>query len=369
MSLRREFVELALREGANRRALMRRYEISPTTGYKWLGRYVAQGIGGLEERSRRPRRSPRRTPAVLEQAVVELRDEHPAWGGRKLRRRLHTLGHRAVPAASTMTAIVRRHGRALGTGSAPSRPWQRFEACAPNVLWQMDFKGHFALRAGRCHALTVLDDHSRFALGLRACSDERAATVEQTLRALFLRYGLPERVLTDNGAPWGHSRHGERHTQLTVWLMRLGIRVLHGRPYHPQTQGKDERFHRTLVAEVLAGRTFRDLRHVQTHFDQWRTIYNTERPHEALQLDCPATRYQISPRSLPATLPPIEYGPADQVRRVQSNGEIHYGGREFHIGKAFYRLPVALRPRHRDGDFDVVFCHQRIGRIRLNAPH
>jgi len=368
MSLRREFVELAMQEGANRRALARRFEISPTTGYKWLGRYQAQGPDGLAERSRRPRHSPRRTSEALERAVVELRDEHAAWGGRKLRRRLQSLGHAIVPAASTITQIVRRSGRALGQVSAPSAPWHRFEAPAPNALWQMDFKGHFALGAGRCHPLTVLDDHSRFALGLRACANERAVTVEQELRGLFARYGLPERVLTDNGPPWGHSARGERYTTLTVWLMRLGIRVLHGRPHHPQTQGKDERFHRSLRAEVLAGRSFADLGHVQRHFDRWRTVYNTERPHEALQLACPVSRYQISARALPPTLPPIEYGPDDIVRRVQWNGEIYYAGREFRVGKAFHRLPVALRPGARDGQLDVVFCHQRIGRIRLDAP-
>jgi len=201
-----------------------------------------------------------------------------------------------------------------------------------------------------------------------ACANERAATVEQELRGLFARYGLPERVLTDNGPPWGHSARGEQYTTLTVWLMRLGIRVLHGRPHHPQTQGKDERFHRSLRAEVLAGRSFADLGQVQRHFDRWRTVYNTERPHEALQLACPVSHYQISARALPPTLPPIEYGPDDIVRRVQWNGEIYYAGREFHVGKAFHRLPVALRPRARDGQFDVVFCHQRIGRIRLDAP-
>ena len=203
VSLRKEFVVLALRPGANRRELTRRFEISPTTGYKWLQRYGAAGEAGLQDRSRRPHRMPRRTDAALEAAVVALRDEHQAWGGRKLRRRLIVLGHQMVPAASTMSAIVRRSGRALGAFSAPSRPWRRFEAGAPNALWQMDFKGHFAVGSGRCHPLTVLDDHSRFALGLRACTDERGQTVEQALRAIFARYGLPERLLTDNGRPLG----------------------------------------------------------------------------------------------------------------------------------------------------------------------
>jgi transposase InsO family protein len=368
MSLRKEFVELALREGVNRRELMRRFEISPTTGYKLLTRYESEGDAGLANRSRRPQRSPRRTPAPIEADVVALRDAHPAWGGRTLRARLQALGYAAVPAASTITAIVRRHGRAVGTLQAPARPWRRFEAAHPNALWQMDFKGHFALGQGRCHPLTVLDDHSRFALALRACTDERTGTVERELQALFARYGLPERLLTDNGPPWGNAAGGERYTRLTVWLLRLGIRVVHGRPHHPQTQGKEERFHRTVAAEVLAGQQFRDCAHAQRHFDRWRIVYNTERPHQALAMHTPLSRYVPSARSLPATLPPIEYGPSDYIRRVQWDGEIHFAGRTFRIGKAFHRLPVAVRPTATDGQLEVFFCHQRIRRIRLDAP-
>jgi transposase InsO family protein len=264
---------------------------------------------------------------------------------------------------------LRRQGRPVGAlGAAAARPWQRFEAQRPNELWQMDFKGHFALGHGRCHPLTVLDDHSRFALGLRACTNERARTVEEELQAVFARYGLPERLLTDNGPPWGNAAGGERHTRLTVWLIRLGIEVVHGRPHHPQTQGKAERFHRTLVAEVLRGQHFRDCQHAQRYFDRWREVYNSERPHQALALHPPLSRYAASPRSLPATLPRFEYGPDDQVRRVQWNGEIYFRGACFRIGKAFHGHEVALRPTPTDGELDIFFCHQRIRRIALATP-
>src|SRR5215470_6333820 len=317
------------------------------------------------------------SPTVARRCVWGGRNGRPcryarnlwSWrGGRKLRRQLSAGGHGPVPAPSTITAILQRNGRAIGMGSAPARPWQRFEAAAPNALWQMDFKGHFAVDSGRCHPLTVLDDHSRFALALRACADERASTVESELRAIFARYGLPDRLLTDNGPPWGASTGGERYTRLSVWLIRLGIQVLHGRPHHPQTQGKVERFHRTLVAEVLSGHHFRDWAHVQRQFDRWRPIYNTQRPHDALHLQTPITRYAPSPRSLPAALPPIDYAPGDAVRRVQWNGEIYFAGRQFRIGTAFHRLPVAVRPTINDGEFEVFFCHQRVRRICLDAP-
>ncbi len=126
----------------------------------------------------------------------------------------------------------------------------------PNALWQMDFKGHFAMLKGRCHPLTILDDHSRFCLGLQACANETIETTQIHLTHIFRRYGLPLALLCDNGGPWGSGYPHIELTKLTVWLIRLGIQVLHGRPAHPQTQGKDERFHRTLKAEVLQGTVF-----------------------------------------------------------------------------------------------------------------
>jgi transposase InsO family protein len=188
-------------------------------------------------RLRRPHSSPRRTPAVLEGQVLELRDRHPVWGGRKIARRLQDLGVTGVPSPSTVTEILRRRGRLeRPDGAAPPRPWQRFERAAPNDLWQMDFKGHFALDRDRCHTLTVIDDHARYALGLRACGDETDPTVRRQLTTLFRRFGLPAMILADNGSPWGCA--GAEYTALGVWLLRLGIELRHGRKRHPQTQGR-----------------------------------------------------------------------------------------------------------------------------------
>jgi transposase InsO family protein len=319
MSLRQEFVTLAQAQAVNFRALCRRFAISPKTGYKWLGRFRQGGAAPLADPSRRPRRSPGRTPAALEQAVLELRRQHPAWGGRKLRACRQALGQADVPAASTRTALLRRHGQRGGRAGQP-RAFVRFEHPAPNDLGPMDFKGHFALADGRrCHPLTVLDDHARFALGLRACADERGATVQRERTALFRAYGLPRRMLRDNGSPWGDDPDNP-YTPLTVWRLRLGVGVSHGRPYHPQTQGKDERFHRTFQAEVLAGGPLADLAAAQGRFDAWRGVYNLVRPHEALGLQVPASRDRPSPRPFPEALPPSAYGPADVVRRVQQGG-------------------------------------------------
>jgi len=366
MDQREEFVKLALAEGSNVRALCRRYGVSPTTGYTWLGRYEAAGRSGLSDRSRRPHGSPGRTASAMEEQVLALRDRHPAWGGRKLRRRLQRLGAEAVPSASTITEILRRHGRLDGDVAAKHRAVQRFEHAAPNDLWQMDFKGHFALVSGRCHPLTVLDDHSRFALGLEACADERTGTVRNRLTAIFRRYGLPWRILADNGAPWGDDADS-RHTKLTVWLLRLDVAVSHGRPYHPQTQGKVERFHRSIDAELLAGRPAENLDDCQRRFQAWRHIYNTERPHQAIDLAVPLERYRPSPRSFPETLPPIDYHSHDIVRRVDQNGRLSWRGKPWRVGKALYGQDVAIRHTTEDGRFDVCLGTHRIATIKLGT--
>jgi transposase InsO family protein len=361
MTLRQEFVVLASSVGENMTGLCERFGISRKTGYKWLARYRQKGIEGLENGSRQPKSSPTKTADAMEHAVLELRHQHPAWGGRKLHHRLKMLGHKKVPASSTITNILHRHQLIDPAESLKHKACQRFEHEEPNDLWQMDFKGHFAMvNSDRCHPLTILDDHSRFSLGLRACANERGATVQQEMIELFRRYGLPRRMLMDNGSPWG-SDVFHPYTPLTAWLMRLGIRVSHGRPYHPQTQGKEERFHRTLKAELLRGREFKDLQDCQSRFDPWRDIYNLERPHQALDMKTPASRYRCSESLYPESLPAIEYGPDDKVRQVASQGEISLEGKRYVISKAFRGYPIGLRPTVDDGYFDVYFCSHKIG--------
>jgi transposase InsO family protein len=303
----------------------------------------------------------------MEQKVIWVRQRHPAWGARKIRYRLLAMGIEGVPASSTVHAILVRHGWIDPKESAKHRAFQRFEHEAPNRLWQMDFKGDFATAQGRCYPLTVLDDHSRFAVGLQACANQQTSTVKERLSAIFRRYGLPDRMTMDNGSPWGSDAE-HRYTPLTAWLIRLEVGVSHSRPYHPQTQGKDERFHRTLGLELLNNRSFRDLGQLQRCFDDWRHLYNLERPHEALGMAVPASRYQPSPRAFPETLPPIHYNSQDIVRKVQQGGEIWFRGRPFKIGNAFYGYPVALRPSPLDGVFLVFFCRQQVASINLNLP-
>jgi transposase InsO family protein len=368
MSQRQEFVILANVDKANVRQLCRRFGISPTTGYKWLGRYQADGPLGLKDHSRRPKSSPIRTSAKVEQAVVQLRKQHPAWGGRKLQARLRRLTNSEAPCPSTITAILHRHQLITPEAATQHRPYQRFEHPNPNDLWQMDFKGDFALEKGRCHALSVLDDHSRFALGLVACGDQTTSTVQKALTEIFRRYGMPYRMSMDNGSPWAGFTRGKRHwTQLSVWFLRLGIRLSFARPHHPQTNGKDERFHRTLKLELLRDHIWRNLGECQPAFVAWREIYNCERPHEALGLDVPASRYQISPRSFPERLPPIEYPDDATVRKVERGGMITLQNRGYFVGEAFRGLHVALRLTTVDGRLDVYFLHQKVASLDLRS--
>jgi Integrase core domain len=190
--------------------------------------------------------------------------------------------------------------------------------------------------------------------------------VQQELTNVFRCYGLPDQMLMDNGSPWGDDAHSKL-TVLTVWLIRLGIRVTHCRPYHPQTQGKDERFHRSLEFEVLRWNRFHDLNHCQRYFDEWRDIYNLERPHESLGMQVPADRYRPSNRPFPRLLAQIEYPSTDLVRSVDGYGRISFRGQRVRVSRALSGYRVALRPTNTDGQWQIFFCQQRITSVDLRV--
>lgn len=365
MSEKKEFIALASSGQNNISALCRRFGISRKTAYKWINRYAAEGASGLAERPRKPNGSPNETPLVTQEAIIEIRKTFETWGGRKIRHLLARFGFDPVPAKSTVNSILKREGYIDPDESAKHRKWQSFEAPAPNELWQMDFKGHFEAARKRCHPLTVLDDHSRYSLCVKACEQETRVTVQSALTEVFRTYGLPRAILCDNGPPWGDP--DSRFTRLTVWLIRMGIRIPYARSFHPQTRGKAERFHRTLKADVVQYCRGLELDECQDRFDQWRVLYNTDRPHEALDMAVPASRYQVSPRQFPETLPPVEYSPGDHVRKVQDGGFISYRGREYRIGKAFHGERIAVRPTTADGILDVYFCDQKVSKINLKG--
>ena len=356
MSQRLEFILQAKQGGLSFSELCRRHKISRTTGYKWLRRHGTLGDPGLADRSRKPLNSPEITDPDISRAILELRTKHPAWGARKLRavlEREHP--EQTWPAPSTVHAVLKRSGCIDPDEGARHKAFISFERPQPNELWQMDFKGDIPTRNGRCHPFTCLDDHSRFNLILQACKNQQESTVSAALSAAFRRYGLPDAILADNGGPWGGCGY-HTYTRLSLWLMRLDVRLIHGRPFHPQTQGKDERFHRTLLLELLSRNIWRDLDHCQSEFDPWRDVYNFVRPHQSLDMKTPGLVYRPSTRSFPESLPPIVYPDHDVVRNGRNAGRLRFQGRNYKIPLSFAGLPLALRPTTTDGLWHVYFC-------------
>jgi len=365
VSERLEFASLASVEGANISGLCERFGVSRKTGYKWIKRWKSQGKLGLEDQSRQPASSPHQTTASLESLVVSLRTTHPSWGGRKLRKRLEELGHKEVPSASSITRVLHRHGLICPIESEKRIPWKRFERAAANDLWQIDFKGDFEMTCGkRCFPLTILDDHSRYSLGIIACANQQRVTVKEHFRSVFRNYVIPRAIYVDKGNPWGNTNGHTRHSQLSAWLMRQDIEVIHGQPNHPQGRGKIERFHRTLKTEVLQDRRLSSIADAQSAFDPWRSIYNHERPHESLDLAVPASRYQISDRSFQEVTEPFEYNDQIEVRKLDKETRtFHFMGKRYRFSEAFMGERIGLSATERDGVWSIYYCRFRIAEL------
>jgi transposase InsO family protein len=334
------FVVEALRGEESVSALCQRYGVSRKTGYKWLARYEQVGkLAELGELSRRPHRSPAQSPEELEQRVVDLR-QHFGWGSRKLQ---WVLGKEGLKASrSTIDRILDRRG--VQRGHLRVRPAvKRFAREGPNELLQMDFKGQIRLHSGGwCFPLSVLDDHSRFALAVSALPSPQAAGVETILRASFERYGVPESMLLDHGSPWWSSTSGYGLTKLGVFLIRQGVTLLYCAPNHPQTQGKVERFHRTLSHWIHHHRVPYALPDLQNAFVDFREEYNSLRPHEALAMQTPAQRYHPSPRPYRAQPPEWPYPAGSELRRVGHKGTLKIAGAHRFISEALQGHTVSL---------------------------
>jgi transposase InsO family protein len=338
-----ERLKFAIRADSGRepmRALCEEFSISRPTGYLWLKRYRdCERLGDLGEASRRPLHSPYRTPANIEQRVVALRNERPDWGAQKLEALLHREGI-ALPRI-TIHRILLRHGL-IEERDRRRAAVKRFAREAPNQMWQMDFKG-MPLADKGCLPLVVLDDHSRYSVGLFATPGTEAAAVQRHLTTVFLEHGMPDAMLMDHGTPWWNMKSESGWTWLTVWVMRRGIRLYLSGYRHPQTQGKVERFNGSLE-RAMRKRPRRDGQSWQEWLDEYRQEYNHLRPHAALNMQVPAQHWVPSSRLFEPSLKEWDYADPRNVHKVGPSGVIRIAGRRCFVSRALAGQQVQIEP-------------------------
>jgi len=341
------------------------YGISRKTAYKWIDRFIRRGPAGLEDDSRRPRTAPNATEPAVVEALVLLRHRHPTWGAKKL---LAFMARRhpnwKLPGLSVTCSLLRRRGlvrhkstrRKIGH---PGKPTSLI--LAPNQIWCADFKGQFRMGNGRyCYPLTVTDGYSRFLLGCHGLPDTTVAGAKPVFQRLFQEYGLPQYIRTDNGVPFATNTLA-RLSRLSAWWVRLGVLPQLIEPGCPQQNGRHERMHRTLKAEATRPPAAA-MRSQQGKFDHFRRVFNTERPHEALEQRTPADLYQSSPRPMPSTLPPLEYPDRYEVRYVSANGGIRWNKAWVNVSTTCIGEYVGLEEVD-DGVWDVYFGKLKLGRL------
>ena len=326
---RMRFVVSASRRQKPFGELCAEFQISRPTGYEWLRRYQNGGIAAVVEKSRRPGHSPEKTPAEIEQRVMELREQRPDWGARKLQVLLRD--EQIKLPVITVHRILLRHGL-VRWQDQPKQAVGRFERGAPNQLWQMDFKSPIGWEAP-AGPLSVQDDHSRYVIALEGTWSTQAEPVKQRLIESFARCGMPEAMLMDHGTPWWNMKAAAGWTWLTVWLMKQGIRLHFSGYRHPQTQGKVERFHGAMAA-AMKRRGFPQQRERQRWLDEFRWEYNHVRPHEALAMKTPATVWRKSPRRYQEKPPTWEYETGADVRKLSAQGRINVYGRSWEISRS-----------------------------------
>lgn len=345
VQLRKEFAQSVLIDGVGVAEACRRHGISRQTGYKWIRRYEALGVAGLEDISRAPRSIPHRTPGDLEEAIVQLRERYPTFGPKKLRALLlRRSPAKDWPAASTIGEILERRGliqpretrRRTPASTAPLS-----HAAIPNDVWSVDFKGQFQLRNGRlCYPFTVTDNASRMLLACDAYPSTKGEPVRQSMERIFTEHGLPRAIRSDNGSPFASPGVMGLST-LSAWWLSLGIaheRIAVG---HPEQNGRHERMHLTLKQETTRPAA-RDFESQQARFDDFLVFFNTERPHEAHGQATPASRWARSSRRYPDDVKPLDYSRCDLIKRIGATGSLRFRKNDLYLGLALAGHHVGL---------------------------
>lgn len=336
---RKEFAQAA-QSCSNFSALCREYGITRRTGHKWKERYRMDQP--MTDRSRRPQTTPTRTPLEVEQRILAIRTENPGWGAKTIHHVLERQGYTDLPCVKTVNNILHRYGCISPEESLKHQPFIRFEKKGCNEMWQTDFKGEFRMADTKyCYPLTILDDHSRFSLEIVPRLNT-ANVVIPAFMEVFRKYGMPDSILSDNGAQFAGFRKG--FTQFEKWLMDLDILPVHGRIKHPQTQGKIERFHRTMKQELLNHTEIADLADAEKKLSAWREKYNNIRPHEALGMRTPGEVYQPSKRGFIKKPKKFEYGGEYHVIKVNSWGYVRYANWQVYLSETMIDQYIEFRP-------------------------
>ena len=365
MDQRTQFIADYLRQTLSMTELCDSYGVSRKTGYKLIDRYLRHGPAGLEERSRRPHESPNRTADEIVAAILEARRRHPSWGGKKLLALIQKRHHGwELPHRSTVCDILSRHGmvpkkrnrRRIGHPGKPTS-----SILAPNDLWSADFKGQFKTGNGRyCFPLTVTDGFSRYLLGCQGLTSTAVQEAKPVFTRLFQEYGLPKRIRTDNGVPFATNTLA-RLSKLSAWWVRLGVLPELIEPGKPQQNGRHERMHRTLKDETTRPAAA-SLPAQQRRFNTFRTEFNDERPHEALDQQTPASLYRSSDREMPNKLPPLVYPDRFEVRYVSANGGIRWKCGWVNVSTVCIGEYVGMEEID-DGIWNVYFGPLKLGRL------
>ena len=340
--------------------LCERYGVSRKTGYKWVNRYQYEGIGGLEARSHARHFHPNLTSREVQEAIINLKFRYPSWGPVKLR---DWLLRREVlsPAASTIGELLKRHGL------VKSRKYRRrvpahsepFSACnAPNTVWSADYKGQFLVKDKYCYPLTITDNYSRYLLRCDGLEGPRLDATMKGFERAFMEYGLPERIRTDNGVPFASCGVGGL-SRLSIWWLKLGILPERIEPGHPEQNGRHERMHRTLK-ECTAKPAQKSFRAQQRSFDDFRQVYNHERPHQALEGRCPADVYQTSAREYHQAPKEVLYPEQMQIRRVRCNGDIKCFNKTYYLSGLLTGENIGLEMID-DGKAIIYFARLKLG--------
>lgn len=336
--LRKEFI-IAAQVSTNFSSLCREFGISRKTGYKWVER--AKVEVGLADHSHARRNVSNKTKRETEELIISVRRDNPEWGGKTIRQVLVNHGHSDLPCIKTCNNILKRNGCVSLEESLNHTPYIRYEKDRCNEMWQTDFKGDFPLTDGtRCFPLDILYDCSRFAIKIDAKPDTLGVT--ESFREAFCEYGMPESVLSDNG--WTFKGLHGGFTSFEKWLMNHDVLPIHGRIKHPQTQGKIERFHRTMKQELLKHNQFYDIAEASSGLQLWREKYNSLRPHEALGLKCPAEVYTPSNRIYTDAVKPYEYGGQYHVIKVNSWGYVRFDRNQVYLSETMIGEYIEFRP-------------------------